>query len=331
MLLLAGHAVLAEDGEQELLEDEDLMGPIYPGPLSHDVLLELPDWQSDDVREFDQNAAPVNLGGGLWPAELWPIQPEPARLPPEPKLPKAPEILASSAELADGVMLPEELRSAYFGQQPPEMVVDPQSLVDEQRQEELDDFLADCNQAVGSLQVRVLVFDDRQTLPPSLPVQDLAARWFPGQEAVVVFYFNGRPDRSFLAYSTMASRRFSELEMHESLNAAIREARVADRPQEQFTRFCLKFPIKLHQMQRDHVDVPAQTEEGADASPAASRSWLLWLLLLGLSTLVGALVAWRILRNRAAQGPWHFPEREWTTRLGGPHSGGAGSEIQGGK
>jgi len=111
-------------------------------PLGPDPLV-LPQWSAEERAAFEAGR-PVNLGGGLWPAERYPLQP----VPPWPVVP--PETIAA----APGV-LGWEMMSRYGAAR--EWCVDPQGAVAADRRARLEAHLAaHARSAVHSVRLWVL-------------------------------------------------------------------------------------------------------------------------------------------------------------------------------
>ncbi|MBP7950197.1 MAG: hypothetical protein KA004_11115 [Verrucomicrobiales bacterium] len=320
-----------EMNHPEETETGDAVGPQFPGGLPHDVTLELPEWTPEDLREIDENGAPANLGGGLWPSELWPLLPEPRRLPPPPSGHLASASDPASAEATEPV--PVTLHPAYFGALPAESVVDPQSLVGEQRQEELSDFVRETTGQTAGIPLRILVFAAHQKLPDELPLDALADRWFGEKDGFIAAYFMGRPQRAILTPSSALRHRFAAEQVTNVRDSAVREATVVTPPEEQIARFCIKAAVRIYQLQQEGPRLVPQESQSArgDSRPHAGNAKTVWAMVL---TGLAALLAWWLWHRQrrekppATAGPWLLPDQEGVPRLGAPHCGGHAAAIK---
>ena len=135
LLASAGRLVaLPEEGGHDLtgeLEEAVEFLPDNPIPW-HDSLLGLPGWMRQELTEIRDRIRPANQGGGLFPPQIWPLQPEPVQ---------GPLILDSSlpGEGDSGLALDPRavvplgpgLMGRYTMQQPVGVLVDPQQLIDQ--------------------------------------------------------------------------------------------------------------------------------------------------------------------------------------------------------
>lgn len=222
--------------------------------------------------------------------------------------------------------VPETLREVYFGPLPAEAVVDPQSLVGDQRQEEIADFVEDTASVHSGIPIRILVFEANQRLPDDTTLSNQVNRWFPSGPGLVLAYFMRQPQRALLAPSAALERAYAPEQLANLRDSAIREASVVDQPEEQLTRFCIKAAVRVYQMKRDG---PIQAMISDSPKPVASKdstNWWKWPILIAggtASLLVGFGLFWfRRRKKSTATGPWLLPEQEPLPRLGAPHCGG---------
>ena len=313
----------ADDVVSDEEEGMGIVGPMLPSTLPRDATLDLPEWQPDDILEVDRNQAPTNLGGGLWPRELWPLMPEPRRLP-------------SSSSQQDGVatnsenphkpapkeLLPAGLHEVYFGSMPPEAILDPQGFVDEMQQEEIGDFFAEYARKQAGVDVRVLVFGPRQELPPDPVLQELTDRWYPDSQGIVVFYAMGLPRQSICCFSKALSSTFSTEQFTAVREACVKEAMLAQSANDQLARYCIKMAVRMNRLKIEGPDpsLAPQIERAKTIPPSRYLLWGAGLVVLCL----GALGARGIRRRRATRAPttWLLPDQEMATRLNAPHCGG---------
>lgn len=313
--------IQADDVLSEEEEGMEIIGPVLPSTLPHDASLELPEWQPDDILEVDRNQAPTNLGGGLWPMELWPLMPEPRRLPSSQK---------AGATLKDAILdksvakqpLPADLHEVYFGAMPPEAILDPQGFIDDMQQEEIGNFFAEFAKKQAGVDVRVLVFGPHQELPADQALQELTDRWYPESQGIVVFYAMGLPRQSICCFSKALSSTFSTVQFTAVREACVREAMLAQNASDQLARYCIKMAVRMNRLKIEGPD-PSLADEAAKSKIKQVSRYLAWGA--GLAAL--GLAGWwavRIRRRRFAPGPrtWLLPDQEMTTRLNAPHCGG---------
>ena len=318
--LLTG-PVWAEDA---LSDDEDgveIVGPMLPSTLPRDATLELPEWQREDILEVDRNQMPTNLGGGLWPMELWPLMPETRRLLSSQKDEAAVNTLTLD-KFAPKEPLPAGLHEVYFGAMPPEAILDPQGFIDEMQQEEIGDFFAEFARKQAGVDVRVLVFGPTQELPADQALQELTDRWYPENQGIVVFYAMGLPKQSACCFSKALSSTFSTGQFTAVREACVKEALLAQNANDQLARYCIKMAVRMNRLKIEGPDV-SQSHGRTPSTASPTDGPQVWAA--GLAALI--LAGWgtvRIRRRSAAREPmtWTLPDQEITARLNAPHCGG---------
>ena len=289
-------------------------------------VLTLPAWTIEDQREF-RAGRPVNLGGGLWPKEHFPLQPVARR-------PKAPTEVTESPPLPDNVSerlvppgpLSAALVAKYFAQRPEAWVLDPQRLLPAGRWRELDRFLEQ-QAADGRFHVHLLVFSAAQELPAHLSLERFHQEWFAeAPDVVLAAFFLGEPRRATLVFPTGLRNASAEGSTDAILQSAIASAQRSPYPTTQLDDFLLCVSVGLFDLEKSGGLTAPGAMVAATPAPRPDRSsrWL-WLGMgataLGAVALTGAILWWR---RRSLDGPFHFPDREIIARLGAPHSGGAG-------
>ena len=313
--------IQADDVVADDEEGMEIVGPMLPSTLPHDATLELPEWQPDDILEVDRNQAPTNLGGGLWPMELWPLMPEPRRLPSSQN---------AGATLNDNTPektvtkhpLPAGLHDVYFGAIPPEAILDPQGFIDEMQQEEIGNFFAEFARKQAGVDVRVLVFGPQQELPSDQALQELTDRWYPESQGIVVFYAMGLPRQSICCFSNSLSRTFSTQQFTAVREACVKEAMLAQNTNDQLARYCIKMAVRMNRLKIEGPDPTLAHQAVYSKMNPVSR-----LLAWGAALAALGLAGWWALRSRrlrTARGPrtWLLPDQEMTARLSAPHCGG---------
>lgn len=310
--LLAIPLAAQEDGPSEQEEAEAAL----PGSASEarDPLV-LPRWSEEDLRQFEAGR-PVNLGGGLWPEELHPLEPVPAPF----RTPPAPQALA--AEMA-GPPAPQplapELVAAYFGTPEPGEVTDPQNLLTPQRRRELERFLS--HQArEARYDLHLLLLPGEHDATARLP--ELRDRWFGrDSEAVLLAYRQGQPGSAAVAFPPEVLEKIPRQALQHVVNGAALRAGVATTTAGELDEFLLQLTIGLFDLERAAGLAP-------EPGPVAHRFHWEWaavgkaLLLTGAAAVVAflGLLLWR--RRQALAPPYYLPDREVFPRLEAPHSGG---------
>ena len=300
----------------------------------HDSLLELPEWMSREASEIQHRIRPSNHGAGLFPPEVWPLQPESEQGP-----------LIRDEALAGGtpkpardrgatpVALGPELMALYVGRKPDRVLVDPQHFVPGGRVEPLvQRWLND--QCV--FRTTVLLFGAGQQLPADFDPQALRREWFgDAGDELLVFYFHQEPQRTLAIFGPEARNRYGADVLRPVVDAAVTEAgRVSGGP-EQLERFCYKMSVRLHWLARTApAGGGAETGPPSGAMSPGSLKKAAWAALLGAGLIAaGSLfLTWHRRRGGSAAGaevpiPIFLPESGFQPRFGAPHSGGFSSMI----
>lgn len=318
LLLAAALRAAGEIPQEGGEEGGEMVGPSVPPTLPHDATLELPEWTSDDLRQAEHTEVPSNLGGGLWPKELWPLMPEPARLPP---LSKAATVGASTSETDYTEPLPPGLHDVYFGALPPESIIDPQGFIDEVQQEEMGKFFEEFAGKQANISVRLLLVGSRQQLPTDAELQALTDRWFPQQHGIVVLYRMGRPKASACGFSKSLSAQFTAEQFTAVRDACVREAMLSASAEDQLARYGIKLAVRMNRLKAENTD--SKPIKAAKLTPSFVQRWQLWI---GGAVIlcVGLLGGWLLRRRKPPSVPqmWLFPDQEMVTRLNAPHCGG---------
>jgi hypothetical protein len=321
----------AETMHEEAESGFELMGPELPSTLPHDATLELPEWKKEDTREIERNQAPVNLGGGLWPGELWPLMPLPDPLPSGGRYGE--ELLeGEGSERLPVEPVSKELYDIYFGSLPPEFVVDPQGLLDEIQQEELGRFIDQYAVKEAGMLVRVLLLGNQQKLPPEIGMQELTDQWFGSVPGAVVVYSFGRPRSSLCFFSTALQSSAGAEQLTAIREACVKEALVATSREEQLARYCIKMAVRLNRLQVESAGngIDAHGNGSSKKHALSAKEWIS-IALFSLAGLLGGLTLLQYLRNRKATQPnptWLLPDQEISTRLNAPHCGGTMAVVK---
>jgi hypothetical protein len=300
----------------------------------HGSLLELPQWMSREAAEMDYRIRPANQGAGLFPAEVWPLQPEPVLGPLiwDDALAGNPSPPRLRNNTAAPVALGPEIMALYMAQPPNGVFVDPQHLAPGGELESLvQRWLND--QCV--FRTTVLLFGEGQQFPADFDPQALRRQWFgENAEALLVFYFQHEPERTLAIFGPEARTRYGADVLRSVVDAAVIEAGRVSGGTEQLERFCYKMSVRLHWLARANPPGSGANLPG-DAPEVASGGWR----KAGAAVLAAAGLtagAWWLFltwqrRRRAAHAevpaPVFLPEVEFEPRLGAPHSGGFSSMI----
>ena len=329
---------IAENSPNEFEEEIEFVGPPQPSLIPRDAMLELPDWKPEDSRELEANQAPTNLGGGLWPGEVWPLMPTPHPLPRQVKSLSATQL----AQTDSAVLKPlqPELTNHYFSSAPVHVVVDPQGLLSDAQQREMAQFLdAYAAKSVG-VQVRLLILGNDQKLPDTTAMQEITDRWFPEQRAVVVVYSMGRPKSSLCYFSKSYQAAFPIDKFVGLRDACVKEALIAESSDQQLARYAVKLALRINSLK---APAPSQQTQPAVLLIKNRSGFANWwhasvagkvsLILIPAFGLLVTGWAWTHHRKlkfmrAAAEQTWLLPDQEMTTRLSAPHCGGTMAVVK---
>lgn len=341
-LLLAGLAgaaplrALPEDESRVVtgeMEETTEMLPEISIPW-HDSLLELPEWISREAGEILHRTRPVNHGAGLFPPEVWPLQPEPVLGPliRDEALAGIPSERAGVSPVTP-VALGPELMALYAGRKPDGVLIDPQNLVPDGRVEPLVQRWLN-EQCV--FRTTVLLFGTGQQLPAGFDPQALRREWFGGDgEELLVFYFYQEPQRTLAIFGPEARTRYGGDLLRSVVDAAVTEAGRVSGGQEQLERFCYKMSVRLHWLARTApAAAVAQSGPAAGAPVAGSLKKAAGAALAAAGLIAGGTLFLTWYRRRgpgaavpAVPVPVLLPDREFRPRFGAPHSGGFSAMI----
>jgi hypothetical protein len=312
-------------------EEEAAAGLPEPSGFASDLVSPssaLPGWTEADVREFELNGRPTNLGGGLWPAEAFPLEPVPQRLEPLPP-PFSPDdlpLLANAPPFTPSA-IPAQALATYFGARPDRYLLDPQGLVEDSDRANIERFL-EYHADRGDLELFVLVIGPNQAPPVHISTRDLWHRWFPHgtREGAIVFYPIGEPDHAAVEFGRASVVASGLARLREALDACAKDSLQTTEPSAQLDRFCVQLSVQCAWLARDlglhrSPAQPALTFIPEDAASRHGRSqWAAALLAAATASLAGlATYLWLTLARRPAR----FPDLEIPTRLGGDSCGGA--------
>ncbi|MES2708693.1 MAG: hypothetical protein V4726_19010 [Verrucomicrobiota bacterium] len=320
-------AARPEDQRRNTEGDEELPAEFQPERIIpfQQSQVELPDWRGREYSEISGGLRPANQGGGLFPLEIWPLQPAPplAPLPPPPENPGVltpPQGTESENRTPSGVLSPE-LAARYFARRPDRVLVDPQHLLDAAETGEMESRVQRWLNAECVFKTTLLVFGPGQKLPAEVDSDALMRQWFnAAPDALLVFYYYEQPERTKVMFAPGGARRFSEDQLTAAMVSAIRQAGRAEGGLAQLERFCYKTTVLLHRLARA---TPPSAPRPARRGSHAVRGWT-WAVL-GTAVLVAVLRA--VQKRRQARGkveapPVFLPEEDFQTRLGAPHCGG---------
>ncbi len=338
LLASAGRLVaLPEEGGHDLtgeLEEAVEFLPDNPIPW-HDSLLGLPGWMRQELTEIRDRIRPANQGGGLFPPQIWPLQPEPVQ---------GPLILDSSlpGEGDSGLALDPRavvplgpgLMGRYTMQQPVGVLVDPQQLIQDRSGGQMESLVQRWLNDQCVFRTTLLVFGPGQQLPSDFDPQALRRQWAgETDDSLLVFYFYEQPERTLAIFGHGACATYTAAVLRSIVDASVVEAARVSGPTEQLERFCYKMSVRLHWLARSP---PAKlVDTGVSGNP--SRRW--WgnmavsVAILGALGLAAGFGVVRLIRSRRPRsegghdGPFLLPETEPCPRFGAPHSGGFSAVI----
>jgi hypothetical protein len=338
LLASAGRlGALPEDGGHDLTgEIEEAVEFLPDNPIPwHDSLLVLPGWMRQEITGIRDRTRPANQGGGLFPPQIWPLQPEPVQGP----------LILDSTLPGEGdpglpldakavVPLGPELMGQYTLQQPVGVWVDPQQLIQNRPGGQMESLVQRWLNDQCVFRTTLLVFGPGQQLPSDFDPQALRRQWAgETDDSLLVFYFYEQPERTLAIFGPGACATYTAAVLRSIVDASVVEAARVSGPTEQLERFCYKMSVRLHWLARS---LPANlVDPGVSGNP--SRRW--WgntavcvaiLSALGLAAGFGVV---RLIRSRrprsegGADGPVFLPETEPCPRFGAPHSGGFSAVI----
>lgn len=284
-------------------------------PLGPDALI-LPQWTRDEQAAFDAGR-PVNLGGGLWTADRYPLQPAPPwPTPVPPPLATAPGVLGW------------ELMSRYGAAR--EWCVDPQGVIEARWRVRLDEHLAaHAREAIHP--VRVWVLSAGQFLAEALDDETLHRASFgldqPGVLAVV-------PASEPLAARLILPPALAAHSASWHLSVLGRIDPEAT-PARQFDQLILWLTLEAEPLPAVGARTAGSEMHAASGpgriTPSPTIGFQAWWW--GAAALV--LVATEVWRRRrravmpvVVEAPSVWLEEERPLRLGGPHSGGSGAVVE---
>lgn len=317
------------------LEELPEMIPDNPVPW-HDSLLELPLWMQQEEEEISAQIRPANHGAGLFPPEVWPIQPEPV---PGPLIW---DLFPDSSPGMAGLRAPENItpeplgpeeQALLAGPRPAGVFADPGRWIRGRSQAQMESLVQRWLNEQCIFKTTVLILGPGMELPADFDPEALRQRWFAGQDqALLVLYFYGQPERTQAVFSPAVRAAYGAALVKSVVDAAVKEAgRVTGGP-EQFERICYKMSVRLHWLSRTRMPEADQLAENQTA--AASQAWqrsglkvLGWVLATASG--LAALLFWKRGRSlRAGEGePVLLPEWEFEPRFGAPHCGGFSAVI----
>lgn len=331
-MLMMGLAALpmahGENSDSEFDEEMQNVGPVLPSFELRDAALELPEWHPEDVRD-DLNSTfhPTNLGGGLWPEDLWPLMPAPVL----PSFRAQPPSPAASPSLKRREV--DELwHQEYFGAVPAHPVVDPQGFLGEKIKEDVGKFLQDYTTTPAGISVRILVLGGDQKLPDKVGGDEVCNRWFPDQKGLVAVYTLGDPAIVQCYFSKGMQHRFTAQQLSEVRHAAIKEARMFGNSEEQLARFGIKLAVRLNLTNAESTIQPSAVARVKSVS-WWDNTWkllsdfrlLIIFCVLGVLVFLLRGVILRPVKSVSSEPEpmeWTFPDQEIAARLSAPHCGG---------
>ncbi len=325
-----------EEREMPTGETEELPELIPEQSLPwHDSLVELPLWMSREKREIDSRTRPANQGGGLFPPEVWPLQPGPELAPLVRDDLVVPVPLPDPSDGKEPTLLRPELMALYFSQPPSGVFLDPQHLVQGRDAGAMESLVQRWLNDQCAFQTTVVVFGAGQQLPAEFDPQAMRRGWFAGStKALLVLYFHRQPERTLAIFGPEAKAGYGESVLRQVVDAAVTEAGRVGGGTEQLERFCYKMSVRLHWLalaREARLEELAKSGAGPDTGSSRFRTLL---LASGGAVVMGGLVlaGWTWRRRHSAvpglgAGPVLLPDWEIIPRLGAPHSGGFSAMI----
>jgi len=283
--------------------------PLGPDPL------EWPQWSAAEVEAM-RAGRPVNLGGGLWSPERFPLQPVPA-------LSVAAAPPAERARL--GGVLERDSLDRYLASRA--WCVDPQLLLPDWRRTRLEAHL-EAHATTAVHPVRVWLLAPGQAVAPEVEAEWLHQSSFgPNAPGVLAILVIDHPDRGrWIGPPGLSGAEISGLRPASAGDAGGDAA--AGSLEAQVVRLVLEAydlpaPRAAGTAVRSAVDAALASERTTARQPVAA-----WL---AAASAVLALIAAVVFRRRpqaASSQPCLWLETDRPTRLGGPHGGGAGASLE---
>lgn len=283
--------------------------PLGPDPL------EWPQWSAAEVEAMAAGR-PVNLGGGLWSPERFPLQPVPA-------WPAAATTMATPASFGD--VLGRESLGPYGASRA--WCVDPQRVLPDWRRARLESLL-EAHAATAVHPVRVWLLAPGQSVAPETDAGWLhQASFGPNNPGILGILAIDHPELGrWLVSPALAEAGMSGL--RRAGDAANAESAALGQLEAQV----------VHQVLKAH-QLPALRAAGVtirpavDAVPAPERSRLRWPTAVWVTAALAlaALIAAALVRRRPAVTTSHpclWLESDRPARLGGAHSGGVGASLE---
>ena len=219
---------------------------------------EMPTWSEADATKYAKPGS-FKLGGDLFPeGDL--AAPPPGVAPTTDRVAQAPTLgndrppvltMRTPDFAPNPLPVPEalpnvegELRDSYFALRPTHYLVDPQGLLTEQRTYEVQRYL-EYHAEAADIDIYLLVFGLNQNVPSDISLRELHQRWFGDQPAVLVTYHLDHPSKSQIEYGNRISQTMREDSLRLVLQRCLREAQIADEPQDQVERFTLELSTSL--------------------------------------------------------------------------------------
>ncbi|RYD27317.1 MAG: hypothetical protein EOP86_24715 [Verrucomicrobiaceae bacterium] len=279
--------------------------------------VELPGWQERERAEILNRLRPANQGGGLFPPQIWPVQPAPALEP-------LPAEHGEQGTAPAGVLSPE-WAAVYFEKRPDQALLDPQHLLDGPEAVEMESRVRRWLNGDIRFRTTLLVFGPGQKLPAGLDIEALMRRWFESTSSgLLVFYYFQEPDRTQAIFSAGAARRFPAERLNAVMTDCIRDARRTEGGTAQLQRFCYKAAVRLHQLTS-----PESMGSGHKQDSSGIPAWQCLLLVGVMAVMVAG--PWLLFRRRRRvsipDGPVFLPVQDFYPRLGAPHCGGCSAVL----
>lgn len=306
---------ISESGMSSVAEDE--LAPALESnrqPLGPDPLV-WPQWTADEAAAFDAGR-PVNLGGGLWTAERYPLQP----VPPWPEVPPA------RPPVTPGV-LGWNLLSQFGAAR--EWCVDPQEVMDAERRRRLADHLT-AHARTARHPVRLWLLAPGQSLAEALDETTLhLASFGPNQPGVLAVVALDQPmaARMILPPALAAQAPAWRAAVMAEVDATASIADQLDQLTLWLTLEAEPLPA-VESVASNPVLLPASTS--LPAKEPAFLSGKGWAALVASLVAVAGFLWFRRRQSMPvaiASDPAVWLEIERPMRLGGPHSGGSGAVI----
>lgn len=253
-----GHAAKIElpSWSEEVPENPVLGGDLFPmglAPTFQSTEGEVPTEVSDET-ELAEKAAGTELEGeaaseeGAVARPAGEVADEVAQpKPPELRLPVPMPLRFPENQPEIEIDLPPvegALRDEYFSYRPVEHLIDPQSLLTEQKKNDLARFM-EYHAEEARYDIYLMVFGETQQIPADIDLDALHREWFQGEDVVLAVYHLGRPEETTLNFGKEVTNLLPQEIFDRVQEYCIAEAQIATDLADQTERYMIELSTRL--------------------------------------------------------------------------------------